>query len=115
MATFEENLRKIRGEAIYGPEMRAAIAEAITQADDVIQSVVTEYKNQVDAALVAYQNQVNAAVATYKNQVDAALQNTIDRLDALRVIIDDHMWYLNTLKIEEPDDYLLSITEGEET
>lgn len=31
MATFAQNIRKIRGEAIYGPEMRTAIAEAIQQ------------------------------------------------------------------------------------
>ena len=35
MATFEENIRKIRGEAIYGPEMRTAIADAITQSTHV--------------------------------------------------------------------------------
>lgn len=32
MASFAQNIRKIRGEAISGPEMREAIAEAITQA-----------------------------------------------------------------------------------
>lgn len=31
MATFEQNIRKIRGEAIYGPDMRTAIADAIQQ------------------------------------------------------------------------------------
>ena len=32
MATFSENINKIRGEAIYGGEMRTAIADAILQA-----------------------------------------------------------------------------------
>ena len=35
MATFEQNIRKIRGEAIYGPEMRTAIADAIQQSMDL--------------------------------------------------------------------------------
>lgn len=35
MATFQENIRKIRGEAIYGQDMRTAIADAITQAIDL--------------------------------------------------------------------------------
>ena len=35
MATYQENIRKIRGEAIYGADMREAIAEAITQAADL--------------------------------------------------------------------------------
>lgn len=32
MASFEQNLRDIRSEAIYGPQIRAAIAEGIEQA-----------------------------------------------------------------------------------
>lgn len=32
MASFTQNIRKIRGEAISGPDMRTAIADAITQA-----------------------------------------------------------------------------------
>ena len=32
MATFATNIKKIRGEAVHGPEMRAAIADAIQQA-----------------------------------------------------------------------------------
>lgn len=35
MATFEQNIRNIRGEAIYGPDMRASIAEAIQQTMDL--------------------------------------------------------------------------------
>ena len=35
MASFIENLRKIRGEAVYGQEMRTAIADAIEQAIDL--------------------------------------------------------------------------------
>lgn len=31
MATFLQNIRKIQGEAVYGEEMREAIAEAIQQ------------------------------------------------------------------------------------
>ena len=32
MPTFEQNIRKIRGEAIYGKEIRTAIADAVQQA-----------------------------------------------------------------------------------
>lgn len=35
MASFLENIRKIRGEAIYGMDMRAAIAEALEQSVDL--------------------------------------------------------------------------------
>lgn len=31
MASFEQNIRNIRGEAIYGMEVRSAIADAIEQ------------------------------------------------------------------------------------
>lgn len=44
MATFSSNIRKIRGEATYGPEMRKAIADAILQALNVeIQEIETPY------------------------------------------------------------------------
>lgn len=32
MASFSENIAKIRGQAVYGPEMRTAIADALMQA-----------------------------------------------------------------------------------
>ena len=32
MATFQQNIDNIRGEAIYGPDIRESIAEAIEQA-----------------------------------------------------------------------------------
>ena len=48
MATFEQNLAKIRGQAVYGPEMREAIAEAIEQTDDVITSKIEEMETIVD-------------------------------------------------------------------
>lgn len=32
MASFTENIAKIRGQAVYGPEMRTAIADALMQA-----------------------------------------------------------------------------------
>lgn len=32
MATFAQNIRKIRGEAIYGDNVRTAIADALEQA-----------------------------------------------------------------------------------
>lgn len=34
-ANFMQNIRKIRGEAVYGQEMRTAIADAIVQAIDL--------------------------------------------------------------------------------
>ena len=34
-SSFNENIRKIRGTAVYGPEMRNAIVDAIIQALDV--------------------------------------------------------------------------------
>lgn len=35
MATFEQNIRKIRGEAIHGKEVRTAIADAVQQVANV--------------------------------------------------------------------------------
>lgn len=35
MATFEQNIRKIQGEAVYGQDMRRAIADAIQQSMDL--------------------------------------------------------------------------------
>ena len=35
MATFAQNIGKIRGDAVYGPEMRTAIADAIMQSVNV--------------------------------------------------------------------------------
>ena len=35
MATFSQNIRKIEGQAVYAPEMRTAISEALQQAIDV--------------------------------------------------------------------------------
>ena len=32
MASFSENIAKIRGQAVYGPDMRTAIADALMQA-----------------------------------------------------------------------------------
>lgn len=80
MATFEQNLAKIRGQAIYGPDMRTAIAEAIEQADDKVQQDI--------------------------QAVDGRLEN-------MRVIIDDHILYVNAERIGTTDDFLISITEGE--
>ena len=50
MATgnLETNLRKIRGEAIYGPEMREAIASAIEQTDDETATLLNTVKNLVE-------------------------------------------------------------------
>lgn len=48
MATFEQNLAKIRGQAVYGPDMREAIAEAIEQTDDAITSKIAEMETIAD-------------------------------------------------------------------
>ena len=39
MATFEQNIRKIRGEAIHGKEVRTAIADAVEQVANIDFSV----------------------------------------------------------------------------
>ena len=43
------NLRKIRGEAIYGLEMREAIASAIEQADDETANLLNSVKTMVES------------------------------------------------------------------
>ena len=48
MATFEQNLAKIRGQAVYGPEMREAIAEALEQADDSVQQDIAAVGQQIE-------------------------------------------------------------------
>ena len=82
MATFQQNLAKIRGEAIYGSDMRTAIAEAIEQADDQVQESISEYEASVEA---------------------------------VQAIIDDHLFYIQINRIEDTEDYIIDITEGEPT
>lgn len=90
MATFEQNLRKIRGEAVYGTEVRTAIADAIEQADDSVQPAIT----------------------AYKQYVDDAVQGVSDRADAIQLVIDEHTFYISADRIETTDDYTMVITEG---
>ena len=51
MATGDlaSNLRKIRGEAIYGQDMREAIASAIEQADDETSTLLINVRNLVNS------------------------------------------------------------------
>ena len=94
MATYEQNLRKIRGEAVYGTEVRIAIADAIEQADDSVQPAIT----------------------AYKQYVDNAVQGVSDRADAIQLIIDQHTYYINTVKISgTADDYIMGIWPGHES
>ena len=48
MATFEQNLRKIRGESIYGAEVREAIAQALEQSDDDTITLLNQTKTLVE-------------------------------------------------------------------
>ena len=84
MATFEQNLAKIRGQAVYGPEMREAIAEAIEQADDAASQTIDEKINTLNG-----------------------------RIDAMQVIVDDELFYMTVSRIGSSDDYQLAISEGE--
>ena len=52
MSTFAQNLAKIRGEAIYGMDMREAIAEALEQADDIIVEKLQNMQTLVDTEAV---------------------------------------------------------------
>ena len=64
MATFIQNIRKIRGQAIYGPEMRDAIAEAIQQtmsldvegSEDVVLFTVTPIQDAPGDFLLEIRN-----------------------------------------------------------
>lgn len=64
MATFEQNIRKIRGEAIYGTDVRSAIAEAIQQTMNLdiegstgtVYFSVTPIQNSVDDYLLTVSN-----------------------------------------------------------
>lgn len=102
MATFQQNLAKIRGEAIYGPEMRTAIADAIEQADDQIQPQISTYEAYVDNGLTLY-----------KDSVDASVEQVSSRLNTVQAIIDDHLFYIQVEQIGATNDYVVSITEGE--
>ena len=73
MATFDENLRKIRGEAIYGPDLREAIAEGITQAGGDILVKIDQYKTEVTNTTNQYKNDVTSAVNQYKTNVTSAV------------------------------------------
>ena len=64
MATFVQNIKNIRGEAVYGPDVRESIAEAITQAidldisgDDMVFVTLTEIVESPDDFLLSFSNQ----------------------------------------------------------
>ena len=94
MATLDENLRKIRGEAIYGKDVRQAIAEGITQMDDAIVSEMNTYQTSVTGVKNDAVNAINGAVATYQRRVDAyddrmtAMQNDLDARDLYMNLTD---------------------------
>ena len=94
MATLEENLRKIRGEAIYGRDVRAAIAEGITQMDDAIVSEMNSYKSTVTSIANTAVSNMNTKVNQYAQRVDAydgrmnAMQHDIDTRDLFMKLTD---------------------------
>ena len=64
MATFMQNIRNIREEAVYGPDIRTSIAEAIMQAidldisgDDMIFVTLTEIVESPGDYILGFSNQ----------------------------------------------------------
>lgn len=51
MATFQENIENIRGAAIYGKDVRAAIADGLEQADGNASSIITSAIQSAKEAL----------------------------------------------------------------
>lgn len=47
MATFEQNIRTIRSEGIYGTDIREAIAAAIEQSDDQIEDRIESIRHEI--------------------------------------------------------------------
>lgn len=56
MATFQENIDRIRSTAVFGTDVRKAIADGLTQADSQSASRITTLDNRVTAV----QNQVES-------------------------------------------------------
>lgn len=52
MATFTQNMKNIRGEAVYGQQMRASIAEGIEQAQGLPEI------QQLDARILAAERRI---------------------------------------------------------
>ena len=101
MATYEQNLQKIRGEAIYGTHVREAIAGALEQVDDTVQPKIDNYKGYVDSA-----------TSQYENRVGQSVQQVSSREDQINLIINDHLFYISVEQIDTTQDYTLSIQEG---
>ena len=64
MATFVQNIKNIRGEAVYGPDVRESIAEAIAQAidldiggDDLVFVTLTRITGSSDDFLLSFSDQ----------------------------------------------------------
>lgn len=125
MATFEENIQFIRTTGVYGPDIRQAIAEALTQAGDHIQTVVsgarTNITGDIVAAEAAITSAVNTAVSTMDtkvstaksdinqavSQVEGDIQDEVDRIETK---VDERNLYMQVSKITgTEDEYLLTI------
>ena len=82
MATFQQNLAKIRGEAVYAPEMRDAIAEALEQSIDIADDLIAASEGAINERITALRN----LLVTVKDLVD----NRELYIDAPAISEEDH-------------------------
>lgn len=72
MSSLAENIEKIRSTAVIGTEIRAAIAEALTQVDDVVQPGVEAAKEElireIDSQTTGVQREIDALQATIEDR-----------------------------------------------
>lgn len=66
MATFQQNLAKIRGEAVYAPEMRDAIAEALEQSIEIADDLIAASEGTINGRIT----ELRTLLVTVKDLVD---------------------------------------------
>ena len=54
MATWEENIQKIRSTAIYGTDIREAIAQGLEQTEGSLDGKIAQYKSEVFGVVNGY-------------------------------------------------------------
>ena len=82
MATLEENIRKIRGEAIYGKDVREAIAEGLMQMDDAIIADMNSYKISVEETKNTAIQTINSKASTSEQAIESKKNSAISTMNS---------------------------------
>lgn len=127
MADFNTNIRRIRSEAIYGKDVREAIAEGLTQADanvisainskvasivDDFNSIVTPLETRATNLEDFAENMSDTFDTKINNraaQVEGRITQLEDRVTVVKNQIDNEEIYVNLMAMGD-DSYLMVIS-----